>query len=66
MPGLEAIIVREDGTDGGIGESGELWIRGGCVFLGCLNDEKATARAFAEDGWLKTGDIFTVDKEQSF
>ena len=32
MPGLQARIIREDGTDGGVGESGELWVKGGCVF----------------------------------
>ena len=66
MPGLEARIVREDGTDGGIGEPGELWVKGECVSPGYFNDEKATAETFTKDGWLKTGDIFTVDEKENF
>ena len=66
MPGLEARINREDGTEGGIGDVGELWVKGGCVFPGYFNDEKATAEAFTKDGWFKTGDILTVDEKQNF
>jgi long-subunit acyl-CoA synthetase (AMP-forming) len=66
LSSMEARIIREDGADGGVGESGELWVRGGSIFLGYLNDEEATAKAFAEDGWLKTGDIFKVDEKQNF
>jgi hypothetical protein len=40
MSGLQARIIREDGTDGGIGEPGELWVEGDCipqcaVFINC-------------------------------
>ena len=66
MPGTQARIIREDGTDGGIGESGELWVKGGGVFQGYLNDKEATAKALANDGWLKTGDIFVIDEKQNF
>lgn len=66
MPGLEARINREDGTDGGIGDVGELWVRGGSVSPGYFNDEEATAEAFTKDGWFKTGDIFMVDEKQNF
>jgi len=66
MPGMEARIIREDGTDGGIGEAGELWVRGGCVFQGYFNDEEATAKVLTKDGWFKTGDILTVDEKQNF
>ena len=66
MPGLQARIIREDGTDGGIGEPGELWVKGGCISQGYFNDERATATTFTKDGWFKTGDIFTVDKKGNF
>ena len=65
-PGMQARIIREDGTDGGVGEPGELWVKGDNVFLGYLNDEEATAKTFAKDGWLKTGDILTVDEKGNF
>src|SRR5258708_352901 len=63
MPGLQARIIREDGTDGGVGEPGELWVKGSCVSQGYFDDEPGTAKTFTEDGWLKTGDIFTINKE---
>lgn len=30
-PGLQARIVRENGTDGGIREHGKLWVEGDCT-----------------------------------
>lgn len=66
MPGLEARIIRGDGADAGVGEPGELWVRGGCISPGYFNDKEATLDTFSEGGWLKTGDIFTVDEKQNF
>jgi len=65
-PGLQARIVREDGTDGGVGEPGELWVKGDCISQGYLDDGPGTAKTFTEDGWLKTGDIFTVDQNGNY
>jgi len=62
-PGMQARIICEDGTDGGVGESGELWVKGEGISPGYLNNEEATARTFTKDGWLKTGDIFTIDEK---
>jgi len=62
-PGTQARIIREDGTDGGVGEPGELWVKGESISRGYFNDEEATARTFTKDGWLKTGDIFTIDEK---
>ena len=66
VSGLQARIIREDGTDGGVGESGELWVKGGCVSPGYFNDKQATAQTFTKDGWLKTGDIFTIDEKGNY
>ena len=66
VPGLQARIIREDGTDGGVEEPGELWVKGDSISPGYFNDEQATARVFTKDGWLKTGDIFTVDEKGNY
>ncbi|KAF9816914.1 hypothetical protein IEO21_03788 [Rhodonia placenta] len=62
LPGMEGRIVRDDGSDAPVGESGELWLRGGNVALGYWKNEAATRATFVEDGWLKTGDHFRVDE----
>ena len=61
-PGVEAHVVREDGSEADVGE---LYVRSECVALGYWNDEKATREAFV-DGWLRTGDLVRVDKDGCF
>jgi long-subunit acyl-CoA synthetase (AMP-forming) len=65
LPGMEARILRDDGTDADIDEVGELYLRGGIIALGYWGDEEATTKTFV-DGWLRTGDRFRVDKEGNF
>ena len=42
---------------------GEIQFRGRTVFKGYWNAPEATAAAFTEDGWYKTGDIGHFDDE---
>ena len=65
MPGMEARIIRDDGTDANINELGELWLRGDNVALGYWNNEKASKETFV-DGWIHTGDNFHVDAGGNF
>ena len=48
------------GLDQKLDEDGELLLKGQSVFKGYLFDDDATARAFTEDGWLRTGDIVEI------
>jgi fatty-acyl-CoA synthase len=46
-----------------LAEDGELQVRGPNVFPGYWRNPAATAQAFTEDGWLRTGDIAEADEE---
>ncbi|MGA5639636.1 AMP-dependent synthetase/ligase [Streptomyces cinereoruber] len=50
------------GTTVHIAEDGEVWLHGGQVFSGYLNDPESTA-AVLNDGWLATGDIGSLDED---
>lgn len=60
--GAEARLVLDDGTDAGIGEVGELWVKGPFVALGYYGNEQETKEAFV-DGWLRTGDFLRTDRD---
>ena len=62
LPGLEAKILREDGSDAEIGEPGELWLKGDNIAMGYFGNEKATKETFI-NGWLRTGDTFKVERD---
>ena len=55
--GWEVRVVDPDGRDLPRDAPGELLIRGECLFSGYWRDPAATAAAFAEGGWYRTGDI---------
>ncbi|MBL1083837.1 long-chain fatty acid--CoA ligase [Streptomyces actinomycinicus] len=45
-----------------IADDGEIWLNGGNVFQGYLNNPKATDQTL-HDGWLATGDLGTLDED---
>ncbi|MCY6379703.1 AMP-binding protein [Hoeflea prorocentri] len=57
------IVDPDTQDDLGPDQPGELWIKGPSVMKGYLNDPGATAETIAEGGWLRTGDIATVDAD---
>ncbi|MES2194374.1 MAG: long-chain fatty acid--CoA ligase [Pseudomonadota bacterium] len=58
----EVRIVRPDGADAGVGELGELWVKGPNITPGYWNRPDANASSFT-DGWLHTGDAARIDDE---
>ena len=61
-PGFELRIVDGD-ADVAPGETGEVLLRGGSIMSHYLDDPEATAEALTPDGWLRTGDLGTVDAD---
>lgn len=53
-------------TGTGMSEPGELWVRGPNIMLGYLGRDDATRETLEADGFLRTGDIATVDADGSF
>jgi long-chain acyl-CoA synthetase len=63
LPGTDLRFIEVDtGAPVGIGERGELQVKGPQVMLGYYNNPEATEAAFSE-GWLRTGDIGYVDED---
>ena len=46
-----------------LSEDGELLVRGPVVFKEYLGNPEASAKAFDEEGWYRTGDLAVVDEE---
>jgi 4-coumarate--CoA ligase len=64
VPDTECRLVDpETGRDCVAGAEGELWVRGPQVMLGYLNNPEATAATLDAEGWLRTGDLATIDAD---
>ncbi len=55
VPGVE-VEIRNPNDEG----VGEVWVRGPVVMAGYLDEPELTAEALV-DGWLRTGDLGTID-----
>jgi len=59
LPNMEVRIDSADPQN----IAGEIQVRGQNVMGGYYNNDKANENIFSEDGWLRTGDLGTVDTE---
>ncbi|KTD44443.1 AMP-binding protein [Legionella oakridgensis] len=65
LPSTDISVRDEDGRELPLGERGELCVKGPQVMAGYWQRPEETERVFWPDGFLRTGDIATVD-EQGF
>ncbi|MFV3291614.1 class I adenylate-forming enzyme family protein [Pseudomonas sp. NY11955] len=64
IPGLEVrLLDSERKATVGIGEVGELWVRGPNVMKGYYRAAEQTAEVIDTDGWLNTGDMARQDAD---
>jgi acyl-CoA synthetase (AMP-forming)/AMP-acid ligase II len=60
---IEKVVSLEDGRELGPGEIGELLAYGPQVMSGYWEAPEATAETLPGGGWIRTGDIVSVDEE---
>ena len=63
LPSTEVAILDDSGIPLRPGESGEIGVRGPQVMQGYWNNPDETARVFAPGGWLRTGDLGSMDAD---
>jgi fatty-acyl-CoA synthase len=63
LPHIEIKIVDPEGKAVPRGETGEFCTRGYSVMKGYWNDAEKTRDAIDEAGWMRTGDLATMDEE---
>ncbi|MCK6211380.1 AMP-binding protein [Georgenia sp. EYE_87] len=65
FPSTDMLVVEVDDPSREVapGQPGELLISGPQVFKGYWQDPEATAQALLPGGWLRTGDVVTVDAD---
>jgi long-chain acyl-CoA synthetase len=51
------------GAEVKIADDGEVLMRGPHVFPGYFRDDEATRETFTEDGWLRSGDLGSIDAD---
>ena len=59
---VDSVEVRIDSEDP-YTKVGEIQAKGNSIMSGYYKNEEATAAAFTEDGWMRTGDLGLLDKK---
>ncbi|MDR0959924.1 MAG: AMP-binding protein [Propionibacteriaceae bacterium] len=60
---MRVVSVDDPTVEVAQGERGELLLRGPQVFQGYWNNPEETEKTLLPDGWLRTGDVVTVDED---
>jgi long-chain acyl-CoA synthetase len=60
---MKVVDLDNPAVEAAPGRPGELLLQGPQVFQGYWNNPEETARTLTADGWLRTGDVVTVDED---
>ncbi|MBP0588637.1 AMP-binding protein [Paraburkholderia sp. LEh10] len=63
VPSTDVKLLDDDNREAGIGEPGEICVKGPQVMRGYWNQPEANARAFTSDGYFRTGDVGVFDEK---
>lgn len=63
IPDVEVQVRDGDGGPVPPGQEGELYVRGPNTCVGFFDDPERTAATFGPDGWVRSGDLVTVDED---
>jgi long-chain acyl-CoA synthetase len=66
LPSTEAVILDDDDNPVALGEVGEICLRGPQVMKGYWNHPEESAKVLTPAGWLRTGDMGTMDEHGNF
>lgn len=61
VPSTDVKLLDENDCEAGIGEPGEICVKGPQVMCGYWQQPEANARAFTADGYFRTGDVGVFD-----
>lgn len=61
LPGTEVLICDEDGKRAGVGQHGDILVRGPNRFLGYYKADYLNESVITTDGYFRTGDIGFID-----
>lgn len=62
LSSTEVSVHDLEGNELGIGEAGELWVRGPQVMREYWQRPAETAKVLTAEGWLKTGDVAVINE----
>ena len=63
MPSIDIDVRDENGNSVGIGQPGELCVKGPNIMKGYWENPEETAIIFTDDGWMRTGDIVEMRED---
>ena len=63
ISGVELRVVDDEGHAVPVGAPGELEVRGPDTCVGFFADPERTAATFRTDGWVRSGDLVTIDDD---